>query len=332
MPTLKDIADKAGVSVATVSRVLSGNETYSFAPETVERILQLADELGYRPPRNRKTIINRPRFAMIMWYREEEEHLYTYYSEIRLGAEKKCRNEHVEFQKYYTVESFLQGHQPNLYDGVIAIGKFSDLEVVRLAEKAERLVFVDSSPAPLLYDSVMVDFFSAVSDVINYLLNRGLRKIGFIGKNEYVGKNKDRIPDLRKESFCLLTKYHGIYDESLIFITDEPTPSSGYEVANRLMGKPIPDAFIVFSDTVALGVLSAFQEAGIRVPEDVSIFSFDDLPMARFTYPSLSTVKIYTEYMGGAAVELLMEQLKERRELPKKVIIPHKLMIRKSSR
>lgn len=328
MATLKDIARKAGVSVATVSRILNGNHDYSFSRETTERIRAYAEEMGYKPGRRRrkKAAAEKTKqllhIALVVWYPEEREHEFAYYRDIRMGIEKQCGDKGISFSRYYTADQFNQDPDAEKFDGLLAVGKFSGSDIEKFAKKTRHIVFVDSSPDPLRFDSVVVDFFAAVEEVVTYLMRRGHRSIGYIGKYEYAGLNREPYPDFRKESFRLITRDRGIFNEACVFVTDEPTPSAGYAIANRLANRSVPDAFIVFSDTVALGVLSAFQESGIRVPEDVSIVSFDDLPFARYTFPSLTTVKIYTDFMGQAAVDLLHEKVTENRKMPKKRSFP----------
>ncbi|MCD7033586.1 LacI family DNA-binding transcriptional regulator [Metabacillus sp. GX 13764] len=336
MATIKDIALKAQVSIATVSRILSGNKTYSFSNETVLKVKEAAAELDYfsrkklRPLKQAGAAKEAFSISIVYWFKEEQEHEFLYYREIRSGIEKRFISKNIPFRHYYTVEKFQKNKNKNT-DGIIAVGKFSTQEIQVLQENSSNIIFVDSSPDPLLFDSVTADFFAAMKDLIEYCIEKGHRKIGYIGKKEYVGDGQ-AYPDIKEESYQLIMKSKELYDPSFHLVIDDPTPSAGFEIANHSLNKKMPDAFIVFSDTVSLGVLSAFQEASLKVPDDISIISFDDLPIARYTYPSLSTVKIFTEQMGMAAADILCERISQNIEIPRKIVIPHKVIIRNSSR
>ncbi|WP_162356810.1 LacI family DNA-binding transcriptional regulator [Metabacillus mangrovi] len=332
MTTIKDIAVKADVSIATVSRILSGNKTYTFSQATIDRVRNAAAELNYGPPRKKKqkqepAAASGLTIAAVFWFEEAQEEDYLYYREIRRGMERRFAGEAISFSSYYSLK-----HLPENADGIIAVGKFSAAEVERLSAITSHLVFVDSSPDPLAYSSVTADFFDAMKSIIRYLIGTGHKKIGYIGKKEYVGDGSEEYPDLKEESYKLIAIAEGIYHPDYLYVIEDPTPSAGFKIASHSMTENMPDAFIVFSDTVAIGVLSAFQEAGVKIPGDVSIISFDDLPIAQYTFPSLSTVKIHTEHMGASAVDLLMGELSEKTDFPRKVVIPYEIMIRNSSR
>jgi LacI family transcriptional regulator len=94
----------------------------------------------------------------------------------------------------------------------------------------------------------------------------------------------------------------------------------------------LPTAFMIASDCMAIGLLKACYEAGIRIPKDLSIFSFNDITQSQYTIPPLSTVKVYKEFMGEEAVNLLIEKSMGQRTISKKVIIPTELVIRESCR
>ena len=94
--------------------------------------------------------------------------------------------------------------------------------------------------------------------------------------------------------------------------------------------KEIPSAFFIASDPMAVGAYKAIQEKGYNIPNDISIVGFDDIPTAQYLSPSLTTVKVYTDFMGETALDVLMERIKDERLLSKKVVLPVKLIIRDS--
>ncbi len=109
----------------------------------------------------------------------------------------------------------------------------------------------------------------------------------------------------------------------------EFTSQSGYESAKKMFSNNnFPRALFIASDSIAIGVLRAIHEHGLKIPEDISLISVNDIPTAKFTFPSLSTVRIHSEMMGIQGVNLLMEKARDGRALPLKVYVPSKLKLR----
>lgn len=330
MATLKDIAQKADVSLATVSRVLNQDDSMSVAHDTRQRILMIADELNYHSGKRRvvkkKTTL---RMGLVYWYSKEEEMEDPYYLSIRLGVERTCSERGIEIEKY--VKNDLQNRSANeeKLDGLIAIGKFSSKDVDLFKGLTENLVMADFTPASDV-DAVVVDFRSAMVEVLKYLIKLGHERIGYIGGHEYVQGNK-MIRDEREEAFCeYLSLYQTFYPEFIW--TGTFTAEDGYTTmkeALKLENKPT--AFIMGNDSMAIGAMRALHEKGIRVPEQISIVGFNDIEMSRYLQPSLTTVQVHTEYMGEAAVDLFLDQLSSRRKIAKKIVLPTNLLIRESS-
>lgn len=333
MATLKDISKIAEVSPATVSRVLNNDARLSVADETRARIFEVAEELGYKTLKQRNSQPNkRLKIGLIHWYSKREELIDPYYISITRGIEKECFEKKIEKitmfkngDKYTTIE-------PNDLDGVIAIGKFSNTDVEDLSEYAPKIVFVDSSPNYKNYDCVVIDFRRAVSEVLEHLLSQGHHKIGFIGGREYVGKDREPIEDERETTYCEIMKGKERYDSQHVYIGNF-TAEDGYRLMKiAIQRKELPTAFFIASDSMAIGAIQALYESNIHIPRDISIIGFNDIPTSKFLVPPLSTVKIYTEFMGVTAVALLLERMIENREISKKVIIPSELIIRESCR
>ncbi|HSP47082.1 MAG TPA: substrate-binding domain-containing protein, partial [Clostridiaceae bacterium] len=106
---------------------------------------------------------------------------------------------------------------------------------------------------------------------------------------------------------------------------------SGYRLMKEALQKPVrPTAFFMGNDSMALGAYKAISEMGLKIPEDISIVGFNDLPSAKYMVPSLTTIRVYSDYLGHAVVDLLNESILTNREYRKKVIIPVSLRIRES--
>lgn len=327
MVTIKDIANQAGVSISTVSRVLNFDDTLNVTDATKQKIFEVAEELNYIKKKERNTKKNTYKVALANWYTEKEEVLDPYYLSIRMAIEKKCARENIEVVKLSPLFTL---HIKEI-DGIIAIGKFGNKELEKLRTVSENIVFVDSSPQSEVYDSVVCDLKYATINSLNYLEGLGHKNIGFIGGREYINEGKDIFIDRRERTYKEEMRARKIDYKDNLYI-GRFTPQSGYELMKRaLEDKNNLTAYIVANDSMAIGVYRAISEAGLRIPEDISVVSFDDNITAQFIVPALTTVKIHTEFMGEIAVDLMIEKLKDEREIAKKIVTPTKLIKRDSA-
>lgn len=330
MATIKEIASIAKVSMATVSRVLNFDETLNVSNETRKKILKIADELEYVPLKAKKEKNKSSKdIGIIYWYNYEEELEDPYYLSIRLSAEKKCSENNFNLVKL-TENSDVD--DISKVSGIIAIGKFNSEIIEKLSNGNENIVFVDFSPNENKFDSVMVDIGKSTIEILDYLYELGHRKIGFIGgkspesfsiKNIYIDERSVKYKEFMTEK--------GIYTPDYIYITERYTFKSGYNLmAKALNSINRPTAFFICNDTMAIGAYKAISEANLVVPDDISIVGFNDQPSAKYMIPALTTMRIPSEYLGSAAVDLLLENLNSSREYSKRVIIPTEFKIRES--
>lgn len=333
MATIKDIAEKAGVSPATVSRVLNYDTTLSVSDETRKKIFEIAEELEYKTVRERKKEREsgkRIRIGLINWYSEKEELGDPYYLSIRLGAERECFSKNIDIVKIFKQDDRYGTSQLGDLDGIIAIGKFDRDDIEDFLSYSKNIVFVDSSPDEKKFDSVVIDFRKAVLEVLECLTKLGHKEIGYIGGREYIGKNKKLVKDEREETYYSFMKEKGIFNPNHVYI-GKFTAEDGYKLMKEVIQKgETPTAFFIANDTMATGAIRALYEAKLKVPDDISIIGFNDNATSKYLVPPLSTVKVYTEFMGATAVNLLLERINENREISKKVVIPSELIIRES--
>lgn len=332
MATIKEIASMAEVSISTVSRVLNFDETLNVSHSTRERILKIADELEYVSSKNKKAKNKRSKdIGIVYWYNYEEELGDPYYLSIRLAAEKKCNENNFNLVK---LSEDSDVNDIKNVTGIIAIGRFTSCTIEKLASANENIVFVDFSPDENRFDSVMADLGKSTTKILNYLYELGHRKIGFIGGKRLEGLSYEKIYiDERDIKYKEFMEIKGIYDPEYIYQGERFTFKVGYDLTiEALKSKNKITAFFVGNDTMAVGAYKAISEAGLSIPNDVSIVGFNDQPSAKYMIPSLTTIRIPSEYLGSAAVDLLLENINGTREYNKKVIIPTEFKIRESCR
>ncbi len=332
MATIKDIAQKAGVSPATVSRVLNYDASLSVSDEKRQLILEIAEKLEYRTPRKRKAKGTQKhlKIALIHWYTVQQELEDPYYMSIRIGIEQACIEHKIEIVKVYDPKTY-NFDEMNKVDGMIAIGKYDDSQIDAFYEITKNIVFVDSSPREHLFDSIVIDFEKAVINVIKTLVKEGHKHIGYIGGREYVGETKTPLGERRELIFREYMTSNGMFDHDEIYVGSF-VAESGYQLMKQAVeqSKDLPTAFFIASDSMAIGALRALHEKKIKVPEQVSIIGFNDIATSKYTVPPLATVRVHKEFMGETAVELLLERILRKREISKKVIVPTEMICRES--
>lgn len=327
MATIKDIAAQAGVSISTVSRVLNLDTSLNVADDTRKRIFEVAEALEYTPSKSRKTRKVSYVFGLLHWYTPQEEFKDPYYLSLRMGVEKHCQKHGIQLRSLSLNDL---SSAPSDLNGIIAIGKFGTKELDRIAALQHPTVFLDSSPAPQSYDSVLVDFESGITEALQYLYQLGHRKIAYIGGVEYVDSGQERFNDPRESTYRHFMENLGLLRDDYI-LRDVYTPEAAYRLMQQLleMQEP-PTATFIASDPMAIGAYKALYDKNLPIPHTMSIIGFDDIQTAKFLTPSLTTIKVYTDIMGETAVDTLVERLTTKRSISKKILIPTFLVKRDS--
>jgi len=326
MATLKEIAEAASVSLATVSRVLNDDPTLSVKQETKRNILEIAEKLQYKAfstRKNKASKIRQLRFAALYTYPQDIEFSDPYYLAIRHGIETQCNKLNIELLSYYDAQV---NEVDAAVDGVLIIGRLQPDSLQHLSAITPYLLYIDYSDPYKKIDSVDVDLQQISIDVINFFINQGYKRIGFIGGQDNLGEI-----DIRERAFCKYGKLNGIVCEQDVY-RGTFTSSSGYKIAKSMLSGDYPPALFVASDSIAIGVLRAINEKGLSIPDDIALISVNDIPTAQFAFPSLSTFHIHSEMMGVQGVNLLLEQERDHRTIPVRLTIPCELKLRSTTK
>ncbi len=327
MSTIKEIASRAGVSITTVSRVLNQDDTLNAQAETKQRIFEIASELDYiakpKSPRKKKLKI-----GICSSYNQEQEVIDPYYLTIRMSLKQFITDE-----GYKPVSVHVDETKENVkaLDGIICIGRYSNNQLDKLESFLKPLIFIDSSPNPSKYDSVIVDLTATIENLIDYLIECGHEKIAFIGSNDYNADN-ELIVDARNIAFRDYMTKLGIFEEEYERI-GEFHAKYGYkffkEFAN--LNSP-PTAIIAANDTIAAGCFRGAYEQGLKIPDDISVVGINDISAVKFMTPPLTTARIPTEFMAERALKLLKEIVIEEKIIPVRCTVPTEIMKRSSVR
>ena len=329
MATIKDIAKLAGVSPATVSRVLNKDRNITVKNETRTRIFNCAEQLGYTP-KHKNSTAERNIIGLVQWISSYEEVEDPYYNALRLSVENYFLKKKMYIRRYYK-ENLNEIYNDNELSGVICMGKFSQQQASSIAKKFKHMVFVDSNPNVKIYHSVVSDLEGATVEVIDYLKSRGHRKIGYIGGREHLGPQKIAFMDIRESTFIERAQLDQEleYDPKFILVRDFDG-MTGYDMMKKaLLEEDCPTAFICASDSIAIGALRAIGEAELE-NKKISVIGYNDNTTSKFFNPPLTTMSIDTKVMGELAGQLIIFLMNNGSKTPIQVTCQTKLIERDS--
>jgi len=331
MAKIKDIAELTGFSITTISRVLNQDETFNVSEETRHQILSAAEKLNYVPLRQRqgqKETKNKQTLSigLAYWYNTANEITDPYYLSIRLAIESYCEANHINLKLFYLPETGYENLNVTGLDGLIALGKYSDNEIKLLSNLTPNFILVDCYAKDKEIDVVMVDLKEATKDIIDYFLSIHIDSVGFIGGIEGT-LDGTTLEDIRLKTFAK----HEIANHDTIHLGAFDT-ATGYEIMNNIIKqKNLQKGYIIASDAIAIGCLKALNENNIKVPEEVSLISYNNISLSQFTIPALTTIDLNTNHIGITAIETLLERIRTERPFGKKIFIPTELIKRESS-
>jgi LacI family transcriptional regulator len=343
MVTIKEIAKAVGVSPATVSRVLNYDPALSISPVKRQAIIETAEALNYETPRNRNkanghaAVSLLTRLAIVHFLEPTDEIADPYYVGVRLGIENRCRELKTEIVKVFHSDALPEASLLSGVSGVIVIGKHSDSEIAWFREHAQHVVVADFDPKIDTLDSVFSDVGVATVKILEGLKASGYKRIGFIGSHEHLNGETLHFGERRCAAYIEWQKANDSFEPELLALGSNVNGQNlrletGYRLAQGLLDlEGRPDVIITANDNMAIGTYRAAQERGLAIPSDISIISFNDIPVAQFLTPPLTTVKIHGEHIGETAVDLLLERLSGR-DYGKQVRIATELVWRGSCR
>lgn len=295
--TIRDVAARAGVSVATVSRVF--NRKGPIREDTIRRVMDVAGELQYVPHAGARSLSTRSTRTIGVVLPDLHGE---FFSEVIRGIDLAARSEgyhlllsgsHADREEMRAVVQAVRG----LVDGLIVMSP--DLEPSALvADLPAGVPCVVLNARVGGHPSVTIDNSGGARDVVRHLHAVGHRRIAFI-----CGPTHNADAEQRRRGYRAAMKELHL---ELVELAGGFTEASGYDAGRAIAAaRKRPTAVFAANDAMAIGALSAFREAGLRIPEDVALVGFDDIPIARFLTPPLTTVKVPIAELGRRGFELL---------------------------
>jgi LacI family transcriptional regulator len=332
-PTQYDVARQAGVSQTTVSLVLNNPETPFVPPETRERVFEAVRVLGYVPnstARMLRTSRTNTLACIIPMITNP------FYPAFVSGVQEVADQTGYDVITYNTHNSpekearFLLSVQQGRVDGVIGVFFYVHArELLPLIEKdipVVRLEVRKHSGGDWPLDNIYVDNTRAAFSATAYLIDKGHQRIAML-------TGPDGPRNARRDGFlqALSTRLPAL--TPLIEEAENYNESGGYQAMQAILRSPQrPDAVFAANDLMAIGGMKAIRDAGLRIPEDIAMMGFDDIPAAQLVTPALTTIHQFQEEMGRRAAELLIERLNG--QAPpggRSVEIPFELVVRDSA-
>lgn len=329
MATLSDISKITGVSISTISRVLNEQPGLSIPDHVKSLIFQTAEELNYRMKAGKRSAGKNKmkRIVVIGYFNQSYDINVPYYSLIRQGVEKECRTRGLDGAAlHFEWSDSIRTYSPFLdYDGVIVIGPNYDAAEF-FHDTSTRVVFLDCSPNPHRYDSVVADFADGTKQALAHLLKIGYSSIGYLG-----GDNEPNEHYPRYTTYKSILEKNGMFDRELVHLEGDWSAKTGYSMAQAcIKSGALARAYFIGNDAMAVGAMRAFLEAGLRVPQDIAIVGFDDIiELSAYLRPTLTSVRVHPETLGKIGVNLLLDGFGED-SLPISVMLPTQLMVRES--
>lgn len=305
MATIKEIAEIVGVSSAAVSRVLNYDEGISVSEETREAIFATAEKIGYK----KKVIYPKIENVALLYFTDNEDELEdVFYRGVREEVIKQAKKMNIRLQIYDRRDGM--SVIPRDLNAFIAVGWLTRKEINQLYKICPRGVFIGTSPDEKLFDAVRPNMDSFVTQMVDSFVEKGHKKIGFIGGSDRNIDTGKPSMDIREWSFRQSVAYYHCLEEEYILISEKFTVDEGYRMGKELLKKSsLPTALCIASDTLAVGVLQALNEKGIQVPEQMALFSINDVNIAKYLSPPLTTIHIDIPCICETALDLLRNRV-----------------------
>lgn len=328
MATIQDVAKEAGVSVATISRVL--NESSAVASETRELVMEAIKKLNYKPNLIARNL-RRTETKMILVLLPNISN--TFYSRIVKGIEDVANKNGFNVMLCNTDSDvnreriYLELLKNRLADGVIfmapELNNIELSEIGKIFPVVQCCEYLEGSSV----STICIDNKAAAKKATNHLVSLGHKRIGFLTGNSNFLSAKHR-----EEGYKEALKEAGIEFNEKLLVTGDYTYKSGMRAANYFLSmNEKPSAVFAVSDTMALGIMKACLQEGLSIPKNIAVVGFDNISIAGMYNPGLTTISQPKYDMGCYAMEMLLKQLKEKNKEAAKITLEYELIIREST-
>lgn len=326
--SIKDVAKEAGVSIATVSRVL--NDVDVVNEETKKKVLEAINKLGYRPNIVARSLKTQKTSTIGIIIPDISSQ---FYPEIVRGAEDVANiynynimlcNTDLDTEKEM---EYLKVLKEKMVDGVLYMSNSLEDSIVNLIKQLQiPMVLVETTSKDGNIPSVTIDNEQAALDAVNYLIKKGNKKIAYIGTHE----DAANASALRYTGYKTALKQNKIkLDEKIVHFGGLKV-SDGYNGINAILEKESIDSVFCSSDEIAMGAINALRDSNIKVPDQVDVIGFDNIYSASVFYPKLTTIGLPMYDMGSVGMRMLIKIINKKEVDKENYVLDHELIERDS--
>jgi len=308
--TVKEIADIANVSTATVSMVMNNKPGISAA--TRAKVLGIVEEHGYNISPLKNGLMKRNGTIQLTIYKKHSQVISdtAFFEALIAGIEATTRLNGYQLtiksipNQQLDADLISAGWNGDTADGILLLGTEMDERDMQNALKINKpLLVLDASFLEISSNYVVIDNVGGVYRGVNHLIDHGHREIGYLRSSIEIQNFLERYDGYKKAMVDSKIEYNNDYTIQL-----RPTIEGAYEdMVSYLKSNPkLPSAFFSDNDIIAFGAMKALKETGVKIPQDVSLVGFDDMPFCTITEPTLSTISVNKKMLGTFAVENLI--------------------------
>jgi LacI family transcriptional regulator len=330
--TMKDVAQRAGVSIKTVSRVVNGEGEVS--EEKVHRVKAVIDELGYRPNQMARGLVSQRTHSIGLVVPEINNPFYPEVAEAVISIAREnhhhmllCSHEN----DYREQEAILESLVYQGVDGIIIFpARESSEQLLRFADSWSPIVSVNHNISHPRIGVVQADIVKGASLAVDYLVGKGHTHIGMISAERSPVNRR-----WREQGFKQAMIAHQLVFTDSLLVAGDGLPNDidgGYNAARRFLSEqPQITALFCYNDMMALGAIHACQDMGLHLPDNFAIVGFDDISLAAIVRPALTTIRIDKSQLGAEATRMLLDLLENANSKIDNVTLDVDLVIRQSA-
>lgn len=326
--SMKDVAKRAGVSTATVSRVLTGSRSVN--PTLAKRVLEAMEDLDYQPVRAARSLrrqkssilgliisdIQNPFFTSLVRAVEDQANLHQL-------AVFLCNSDEDVAKEGMYVDLMLSERVAGV---IICPAQELQNPSRKLIKAGIPVVSADRRMLDVEVDTVLIDNTKAAHGLVKHLILDGHHRIAAIVGPSWITTGRERLA-----GYMSALSEQGLIPQEGFVLTGQPNEETGYVLAGKLLDLPVqPTAVFVGNNLLATGVLRAIRERGLRIPDDIGLAAFDNMTWSTMIDPPLTVVQQPTYELGLTAVELLLERMRDPERPPQEVVMESTLLIRGS--
>lgn len=329
--TLEDIAKISGVSRSTVSRVINGDPNVS--SPTRDRVLTVIQKYNFQPNLAARGLAAGRTQVLGLVIPQGVGAIFTdpFFPLLIQGVSSTCNAHDYSVMLWlaepeYERRTLRQILYSGLIDGVIVSSMLLDDPILEsLSESEMPFVTIGRHPTNNRVNYVDVDNRNGAHEAVSYLLRTGRRRVAIITGPQNMIAGRDRL-----EGYQDALRERNILRDPKLIVESDFSETGGFYAAQRLIAQK-PDAIFAASDNLAIGALRALQDAGIKVPNEVAMIGFDDIPTAARTNPPLTTIRQPIPQVGSTAAETLIDIIERPTDQPRRIVLPAELIIRSTT-